>query len=313
MKLALLVDAEAGFTVPEWIALAEAADAGGFDALLLSDHLRDRHDPANPGLEPFLAIAAAIRHTGRLRFGTLASPIGRRPPAELARILGTLDQLGPGRLEVSVGLGSDDAEAQAFGFPRPYGPSGYARLAEYLAVLRLLLESDDDVRFDGEYYRIHGARLSPRPAVRPRIVLGKRARSRSVQVAVRWADEYNLAAVTEQDAGRVRAVLDAASREAGRSGPLALSVMTDVLIGNDSDELATRAARHQSIRGWISARQLMSEPPPAFLIGPASRILDRIGGYTQAGVERLVLKIADVRDLAAIHQLAELVPAADCR
>jgi alkanesulfonate monooxygenase SsuD/methylene tetrahydromethanopterin reductase-like flavin-dependent oxidoreductase (luciferase family) len=311
VKIALLVDGEAGVTMDRWLALVRTAEDCGLDAVLLSDHLRDRRPEPRPGLEPFTACAAAAAGTRRLRLGTLTSPIGRRHPAELAKIAGSLDQLAPGRLDLGVGLGSDPAEFAAFGLPRPAGPPGYRQLDEYLQVLALLLRPPGEagVSFAGQYYRLDSARLDPRPPRSPRVVLGKRGRARSVAIAARWADEYNTVAVDPAAAAVIRARLDAALRAAERRRPLALSVMTDVLIGADRAELAERARRHEALHGWISADRLLARPPEQFLVGTPDRLAPRIAGYAAAGVDRMILKCADVADLEAVRQLGALAEA----
>lgn len=307
MRLGLMVDGEDGWSIDDWERFVVTADEAGFDAVLCSDHLRHPRRSDRGGLDPFLACAVAARATSRVTLGTLASPIWRRPPVELARLTITLAAIAPGRVDVGVGLGSDPRELTDFGYRIASGAAAYAQLDEYLELTHLLLGGGDGGPFRGRFHTVESTALTPVPAVRPRILVGKRGGPRSIAVAARWADEYNTVAVGPPAVAAIRQALNRAVARTGRT--VRLSVMTDALVGGSAVDLARRAVRHEEICGWIAADQLLASPPPAFLVGSVADLRTRLDAYAAAGTDRVLLKIADITDLDAVRELGALVQA----
>lgn len=305
MRLGLMVDGEDGWSIDDWERFVVTADEAGFAGVLCSDHLRHPRRADRGGLDPFLACAVAARATSHVSLGTLASPIWRRPPVELARLAITLAAIAPGRVEIGVGLGSDPRELADFGYRIASGAPAYAQLDEYLELTHLLLRGGDGRPFRGRFHAVESTALAPVPPVRPRILVGKRGGPRSIAVAARWADEYNTVAVRPRAVAAIRQALDRAVASADRT--VGLSVMTDALVGGSAADLARRARRHEEICGWIAADQLLASPPPAFLVGSVADLRARLGEYAAAGTDRMLLKIADVTDLDAVRELGTLV------
>jgi alkanesulfonate monooxygenase SsuD/methylene tetrahydromethanopterin reductase-like flavin-dependent oxidoreductase (luciferase family) len=149
-------------------ALAVEAEASGWDALFVWDHLADA-DPTVPATDPWIAIAAAATRTTALRLGIMVTPLARRRPWKVARESVAMDVLSDGRFHLGVGLGGDgEAEFAAFG-EDPSPRARAARLDEGLEVL-CALWSGEPVDFAGDHYTVR-TRFTPVPAQRPRIPL----------------------------------------------------------------------------------------------------------------------------------------------
>lgn len=84
--------AEPGFVVEA----ARAAEAAGWDALFVWDHLA--YTWGVPAADPWVVLAAVAQATVRLRLGTAVTPLPRRRPAVLASAVTTLDRLSGGRV-----------------------------------------------------------------------------------------------------------------------------------------------------------------------------------------------------------------------
>jgi len=109
------------------IEIAQLADGLGVDALTTSDHVvmgeqLDQYrwgpfmfDKGVPWIEPLTLLSAIAGATTSIRLvtGVLITPL--RPPALLAKIVATLDQLSRGRLDLGVGTGWQSAEYDALG------------------------------------------------------------------------------------------------------------------------------------------------------------------------------------------------------
>jgi len=96
------------------VRLAETAEAAGWEALLLWDHLAWVWN--GPSADPWTALAAAGARTERLILGTAVTPVPRRRAHVLANQLATLDELtGGGRVVLGAGLGGVEREFTEFG------------------------------------------------------------------------------------------------------------------------------------------------------------------------------------------------------
>jgi alkanesulfonate monooxygenase SsuD/methylene tetrahydromethanopterin reductase-like flavin-dependent oxidoreductase (luciferase family) len=178
--------------------LAVAADEAGWHGFFLWDHLQalpEMHDP-------WVLLGAIATRTGRVRLGTMVTPVARRRPWKLAKEITTLDHLSGGRVIVGVGLGIPaETEYGAFGEPRQARIHA-AKLDEALPLLDAFLRGDR-VDHDGEHYQVH-ARLGPPAVQRPRPPIWVAAtlpHTRPVARARRWDGIFPLSSM----AGALRA------------------------------------------------------------------------------------------------------------
>ena len=100
------------------VAIAQEADALGFESLWLFDHL---HAEAGEGMtfEAFTALAALAALTDRARLGHIVTCAGYRNPALAAKTIATLDVISGGRAELGIGAGWYAEEYAAYGYPFP--------------------------------------------------------------------------------------------------------------------------------------------------------------------------------------------------
>jgi probable F420-dependent oxidoreductase len=138
---------------------ARRAEAIGFDAVVIPDHLIDQLSPV-----PAMAVVAAT--TERIRFSAFVFNNDLRHPAVLAQELASLDVLSEGRLEVAIGAGWNVTEYEAIGLPFADGPTRVSRLEEAVAVLKGCF-ADGAFTFDGNHYRISDYDARPKPVQRP--------------------------------------------------------------------------------------------------------------------------------------------------
>jgi alkanesulfonate monooxygenase SsuD/methylene tetrahydromethanopterin reductase-like flavin-dependent oxidoreductase (luciferase family) len=95
------------------VQLAETAEAAGWEALLLWDHLAWVWD--GPAVDPWVALGAVAVRTEHLLLGTCVTPVPRRRPQVLALQVATLDELSGGRAVLGAGLGGNRKEFEEFG------------------------------------------------------------------------------------------------------------------------------------------------------------------------------------------------------
>ena len=286
-----MIEGQEGVTWEQWLALAQAAEAAGLDGLFRSDHYRSivRGEPAG-ALDAWATLAALAARTERIRLGTMVSPVTFRPASVLAKNVVTVDHVSAGRVELGIGAGWYELEHETYGFPFRTARERVDELERQLTEITRQWTEADDVR--------------PAPLQRPRppIVVGGRAKPRTVALAVRYADEYNTVSPSLEEArGRARVVADAA-REAGRE-PLRFSMMTGCVVGRDAGEVAERLARIDGITGRHA------EPPP--ISGTLDEVVATLRDYEAAGVERAMLQHLYHEDVEMVGLLGEVARALD--
>lgn len=174
---------------------ARRAEAIGYDALVIPDHLLEQPAPI-----PVLATIAAA--TDRLRVGAFVLNNDLRHPAILAQDLATIDVLSGGRLIVGIGAGWNRPEYDAIGLPFERVSVRVDRLAESVAVLKGLF-GDSPVTLEGAQYTIRDLDGQPKPVQRPNppFLIGGGGR-RLLTLAAREADIVGLAPRIDSATGR---------------------------------------------------------------------------------------------------------------
>jgi probable F420-dependent oxidoreductase len=218
---------------PELLAIARHAEAVGFDALWVADHLGVLDDPLRPGDGPmgtwecWSVLAALAAATTRIRLGSLVSCTAFRNPALLAKMAVTVDEVSGGRLTLGLGAGSQPEEFAAFGYPTD---DAIGRFEEAVTIIGGLLR-DGQIDFVGRHSQARECELrprGPRPAGPPILIA---ARSPRVdRLAARHADGWNAAWPNRAQALAPRiADIDAACRKVGRD-PASLERSVGVMV-----------------------------------------------------------------------------------
>jgi probable F420-dependent oxidoreductase len=103
----------------EYRSLAIAAEQSGFDSIWLGDHLLYRGDdtPERAPWEVWTLLGALAAATERVTLGPLVACLGFHPPAVLAKMAATIDEVSSGRFVLGVGAGWNRTEFDAFGIP----------------------------------------------------------------------------------------------------------------------------------------------------------------------------------------------------
>jgi alkanesulfonate monooxygenase SsuD/methylene tetrahydromethanopterin reductase-like flavin-dependent oxidoreductase (luciferase family) len=160
---------------------AEEAEHAGWKAISVWDHVGF---PYGVG-DPWVMLAAAAAKTERLALIVGVAAIPRYRPHLLARTLASLDRLSGGRLILGAGLGGVPEEFSSYGEDADPAVRA-AKLDEALEVLTRLF-CGEPVTYEGRYYSVRGAVLSPAPVQRPRIPLWIGGESRrALGRAARW-------------------------------------------------------------------------------------------------------------------------------
>ena len=140
----------------------------GIEAAMLPDHFVDWTNPPSPWFESWTSLTGLAAATTSIRLGTSVTQIPFRNPALFARQALTLDHISGGRLEIGLGTGLvHDPSYAMVGVPDWEPKERVARLGEYVEIVDRLLR-DEKTSFAGDFYRVDGAIMNPRPVQSPR-------------------------------------------------------------------------------------------------------------------------------------------------
>lgn len=147
---------------PEYREMVRVTEECGFDSMWLGDHLLYRGDgrPERGPWEAWTMLAALAAETERIEFGPLVACAGFHPPAVLAKMAATVDEISGGRFVLGLGAGWNRPEFDAFGIPFDRRA---ARFEEALAVIGPLVEGRR-VTHHGTFHDVEDAVLSPAPS-----------------------------------------------------------------------------------------------------------------------------------------------------
>src|SRR3954471_277382 len=155
---------------PDYLAMARAAEAVGFDSIWLGDHLlyrgdgRDERGPWD-AWELLAALAAA---TTTVRLGPLVACTAFASPGLLARRAAAVQEISDGRLVLGLGAGWNETEFRAFGLPYDRRATQFI---DAFDVIRRLLAGERVTTAD-EPTSLEDAVLLPLLTTPPRLVVG---------------------------------------------------------------------------------------------------------------------------------------------
>ena len=172
--------------------VVQTAERHGFGFALSMVKFRGFGGPSgfwDAALEPFTLISALAAITSRIRLISTAASLAM-PPAVVARMAATMDQVAPGRIAINVITGWARAEYEQMGlWP---GEAHFARrydmVAEYVAVMRALWATGR-CDLEGEFFRMQDCVLEPRP-LHPVPIVVAGSSDKGLDFAARHAD-YN--------------------------------------------------------------------------------------------------------------------------
>ncbi len=302
MRLRILLEPHHGASYAQILALAKAAEAGGFDAFFRSDHYLgiDADDLGYQPTDSWTTLAGLARETGRIRLGTLVNASTFRLPGQLAVEVATVDQMSGGRAELGIGAAWYEREHEYFGIPFPPLGERFDRLEEQLAILAGIWDTEPGGRFsyDGKYYQVKDCASIPRWSSRPKVIIGGAGAKRTPALAARYADEFNGALgleLRERYANFRRVCTDVVGRD---PSTVRMSATVPTCIGRDPADLE----RRKESLGEPGARLLA-----AGVAGYAGDLIRVIEDLADQGADTVYLHVYGPSDVAHIELLGEQV------
>jgi F420-dependent oxidoreductase-like protein len=247
----------------------------GWDGIWYADHfMPNAKNTSVPWPEAWTTLAALGAQVPRIRLGTLVSGNTYRHPAVLAKMAATLDHITGGRVVLGLGSGWQENEHRQYGIEFYSVNERLARLAEACAVIKALF-TQTSANFNGEYYRLSGATLEPKPVQRPLpLLIGGGGEKVTLRITAEFADEWNVWG----DPGVLRhkmAILDQHCADLDRDPKeIARSAVALLFMSDD--------------KGFLEQMRTADTPMPS-IVGTPAEIKDIVAEYADAGVDELIV------------------------
>ena len=201
-------------------------------------------DGDGPCLEAWVTLSALAQATSRIRIGCMVNGVPYRHPALVANMAASLDIVSGGRVELGLGAGWNEQETEAYGIDLlPIGQR-MDRFEEAVEVVDSLL-SNEFTTFRGKYFQLEQARCEPKGPQQPRppIVIGGAGEKRTLRIAARFAQHWNISFVTPDQFIKKNEILLTHCESVGRDSSL-ITRSVQIISGADQDpvEVADEAA-----------------------------------------------------------------------
>jgi F420-dependent oxidoreductase-like protein len=277
----------------ELIELYKRIESLGYEWISVWDHFYSADMTGDAHcLEAVSMHAALAMSTTKVRCGSLVYSVGYRHPAVLANAIATIDHLSGGRVDVGIGAGWSQLEYEAYGIPFPSVGTRMDQLEEGIQVLRGLLH-DDVTTFEGTWFQVREARNEPRPLqAKVPIWVGGGGEKRTLRIAARYADGWNVPFVPPEEFARKRDVLHRHCDDVGRD-PASIRCTVNVGV----------AFSDEGLREQFGA--MASYVKPGVLLGTEEQMLDRIGEYVAAGADQINIAMRAPFDGDALERFAK--------
>jgi F420-dependent oxidoreductase-like protein len=280
MDLRVMLEPQQGATYDQQLAIAQAAEAEGFDGFFRSDHLMrfDDEDPGPGPTESWITLAGIARETSRIRLGTMVTSMTFRMPGMLAITVAQVDAMSGGRVELGLGTGWFDPEHHAHGVPFPPLGQRFEMLEEQLQIILGMWAAPKGKKFsfEGQHYTVVDSPGLPKSVQQPHppIIIGGAGSKRTPRLAAQYADEFNVPFHSVPDFSKSIARVKKACEAQGR----------------DPSSIVYSAAVNVDIRA-----------------NSADKVVDELSQFKEAGAERMYLQLLDVEDVDQISVIAKEV------
>jgi probable F420-dependent oxidoreductase len=148
----------------QWLALARSAEESGYACFMVPDHLGR--------LSTFPALMAAAAATREIKLATYVLNQDFRPPGVLAQEAAAVQLLTNGRLELGIGAGWAIHEYTQAGLKYDGPGVRVARFAEYLEVVKGLLNATAPFSYTGRFFTLENYAPLPKHRTPPPILVG---------------------------------------------------------------------------------------------------------------------------------------------
>ena len=250
-----------------------------FDSLWMPDHVQYNGHKVAEGWT--LLVWALARYPDKL-VGHEVLCNSFRNPAHTAKMVATAQALSGGRAILGIGAGWNDEEYLAYGWPLPSMRVRIAQLAEAIPLIRRMW-TDVPASYEGEHYRIAGARCEPRPEPIPPVMVGGHGEKFLLRVVAQHADWWNYGFRDLALYAHKQEVLKSHCREVGRDYDEIVQVVRLGILIAETEREVERLKDAPGVRPMTDIR----------LAGTPAQVTETLRSIVKQGARRLTVNFAD--------------------
>jgi len=292
--------------------VTQSAEKWGYDTTLIAElYLNDIKGPESDSLEAWSTAAALAAVTEKIEIMTAVRP-GFHNPAVTAKMAANIDHISNGRFTLNVVSAWWEGEAKQYGGIFTAHDERYDRTEEFVDVLKGLW-TEETFNYNGKFYKIENAKLSPKPVQKPNPILYAGGESeRGKEAIVNTCDAYVMHGGTVDEVGLKIADMKK-RRDEARKSPFQSFGMAAYVICRDTEEEAQleleRITDVKESKGYAGYKDFVSKSHleqkvnlydysvsnrglRPNLIGTPEQIAARIREFEEVGVDLLLLQFS---------------------
>jgi F420-dependent oxidoreductase-like protein len=263
---------------------ARWAETHGFSLFTVMDHLIQigglgpQHWPV---MEPWTLLGALAAETSQIRLSTLATSVGYRNPALLAKMAAGVDLISGGRLTLGIGAGWFEEEYQQYGYP--YYPKPSIRIAQLEEAIQLIKQmwQEPTATFSGNYFKVSEAILEPKPIQKPHppIMIAGGGKKFTLGVVARHANMSNVFGTPES----IRLKYEVLARHCDENGrnfdEIVCTNLTELLLARTDAALNEKKFQYQVSEDYWGHTLTVGEA------------IDVLNQYREVGVQIFIFSV----------------------
>jgi len=292
--------------------VTQSAEKWGYDTTLIAElYLNDIKGPESDSLEAWSTAAALAAVTEKIEIMAAVRP-GFHNPAVTAKMAANIDHISNGRFTLNVVSAWWEGEAKQYGGIFTAHDERYDRTEEFVDVLKGLW-TEETFNYDGKFYKIENAKLSPKPVQKPNPILYAGGESeRGKEAIVNTCDAYVMHGGTVDEIGLKIADMKK-RRDEARKSPFQSFGMAAYVICRDTEEEAQQELERitdvKESKGYAGYNDFVSKSHleqkvnlydysvsnrglRPNLIGTPEQIAVRIREFEEVGVDLLLLQFS---------------------
>jgi alkanesulfonate monooxygenase SsuD/methylene tetrahydromethanopterin reductase-like flavin-dependent oxidoreductase (luciferase family) len=280
--------------------LADRTEALGFHSVWVGDSV-----VAKPRLDPLTTLAAVGARTRRIRLGTAVYLAALRNPVLVAHMVGTVDWLSRGRVDLGIGYSRPNDPVQEHEY-RVLGhdPARRIKMSEELVEILRKLWRESNVSYAGAFSSFEHVTVEPKP-IQPGgvpIWLASNAIEPGLKRVARMADGWLNNITDPRTYKECLEKIRAYAAEAGRV-PQAIGpglYFTLAAGGRPAVEEGRKFLSQYYNRPYEAVAKAM-----LCVMGDWAQVMDQIQAYHEAGAHTFVLRFATSEQLQHLENCAE--------
>ena len=299
-----------GVTIPQikrtWDEAKSASiefEAMGYDSLWVCDHLYGPQSPSIPILEAWSLVSAVAAITDRVEIGTLVTPAGMRNPAQLGKVIATIDNIAGGRIIPGLGAGWMPREFTDFGVPFLSTGQRLGQLRETVELLKQMW-TEPAVTYEGKYAQAHNLVCEPKPVRTPPILIGGAGEKVTLKLAAEHAAIWNNMAVHQARLPQKVEVLKQHCAAVGRD-PSSIVVSQQCLVTIAPDEASAGPMVETSKK--IFGGHMGDPTGPLGIAGSPERVREQIQKHIDLGCTMFLIEFFGRETITPAKLFAETV------